>query len=288
MHKLLIRCVVGGLFAFGALVWLGLSPATAAEDYAGADCDGTSCSVRAGETDEVPAMPAGQPKPAGDDDGKKLTCTYFPGDTNIESDADDPVPVDTSTLKEGDWVWVACHDEDYNEQAPYRTQWGADGQPVEPAVNVARRAQDLLKFAPAKVESWPASDHLVGVRSYFHVQNFPELAGARTANSGRVRSTATATPVKTIWNLGTAPDGRRIRIECDGAGTVWQRGMSDKDSSLCGQTFWHHTDGDVAASVEVVYQVTWTSTTGESGVLPLPPQVTPFTLRVHQLQAVGR
>jgi hypothetical protein len=253
---------------------------------ADAICGQSTCSAHARES---PSATPPTTRPAADNRPPTTVCEYYEDGPGAGSDAGDVFLADTAKLKIGDTVWVQCHDTaGDNYQPAYRTTWGANGTALPPAINIAREAVTHLEFGAPTIESWPSpGNHLVGVRSYFHVANFPALADRRTADTGGVQATVSAVPIRTIWHLGTNRDNTPIRLDCTGPGTIWTPGTDDKDPNLCGTTFWSDTAGDITATVDIVYRVDWTSSTGEGGTLPLPPQPAPFPLHIRQIQAVG-
>jgi hypothetical protein len=285
----LSRALVTGLLA--GISVMGSSGPVFAADAAGAGCYEAGCGIG------VQHGPGpGTPPPKAASAAKPHECTYR-RDTPIDNGAGgyviDPPKVDASQFKAGDTVMVQCHDPDTGEyDAAYHTVWGQNGAPVRPPEDVAREALGSVDFGEADVQSWPAPDRVVvGVKTYFNVRNWTGLSRTASADTAPgspdgVRAHLVARPTRTVWHLGTNGAGRRQDMTCEGAGTQWVEGTDDRDKSLCGFTF--PTKGDVTATVEIFYDVAWTSNIGPAGNLPAPAQATTFTIHVRQIQAVGR
>jgi hypothetical protein len=224
-----------------------------------------------------------------------LDCTYFrdqPIDGGDRGYLINPTSVDTSEFKTGDNVNVLCRNATTGEYFnPYHTVWGTNGATAPNPDQLARQALDGIQFASAQVESWPkTTDIVAGVKTYFHVKNWDTLTRNATADTNPggpgVHTDLTAKPARTIWHISNPTTGKPVVLECAGPGTQWTPGMSDHDPSLCGTTLW--TKGDITATVEVLYDVTWTSNIGPGGPLTAPPQPTQFPLHVRDFQAVIR
>jgi hypothetical protein len=119
-----------------------------------------------------------------------------------------------------------------------------------------------------------------------------------TAQAGTTTVTATATPVRTVWDLGEG-HGRRP-VTCHGPGIPYRFGINDDaQRTWCSYTFtWasddhrHNDHGEDAddlyhATASIVWAVTWREeTTGETGALADMTTTTAFDLTVGEIQAV--
>ena len=105
-----------------------------------------------------------------------------------------------------------------------------------------------------------------------------------TADSGRVWSRVTATPVSTSWSLG---DGSRVT--CRGSGTPWRPGSTDDTS--CTHTYRRTSEGqrggtfDIEATVTL--EVSWTSNIADGGTLPAIARTSTLDVEVGEIQAIG-
>jgi hypothetical protein len=269
----------------------GSDPVLAGIETGEGECGGSHCQVRAGERPDLPPPPA---KPVSRGSTAPRQCTYRRDQpVNDGSYIIEPVATDPSEFRKGDTVNVLCRNPEtgvYDD--PYHAVWGANGQPLPSAEQVARDAVDNIGFGAAEVQAWPpVSGVVVGVKTYFQVRNWDGLVRRAAADTAPgtpdgVRAELVATPRRTVWHLGAADSGEERVLTCEGAGTEWRTGLDDHDPSLCGATFW--TKGDVSAWVEIVYDVGWTSNAGAGGILAAPPQATPFAVHVRSIQAVGR
>ena len=122
---------------------------------------------------------------------------------------------------------------------------------------------------------------VVGIRTWMWVDPADWHPISATASIPGLAATVTASPTKTIWDLG---DGSEP-IVCDGPGTVYDPSKPDGDQhSDCSRAFQH--DGTYPVRVTIVWSVTWTATNGDGGNLGLFQRSTQFNITVEQRQAV--
>jgi len=169
------------------------------------------------------------------------------------------------------------------DQVP-RTQyrWFDDVPGLRPLVLQAR--ESLVLPLPSPEFSPPAASvrTLVGVDTWFWVPEADWAPVEATAEAGTVSVTATATPVLLRFEPG---DGSAA-VTCPGPGEPW---TNDAETS-CSYTYqWvsaHHPDGRWPAAVQVEWEVTWSASTGHSGVLEPFVMVTDVALVVAEAEAV--
>ena len=169
------------------------------------------------------------------------------------------------------------------DQAPRIQYRWFDEVPALRALAIRAR-ESLLLPLPAPRFSPPAATArtLVGVGTWFWVPAEDWTAVEATAVAGNVSVTATATPVLLRFDPG---DGSRA-LTCTGPGTPWVEGAE----STCAYTYaWvsaHHPDGRWPASVSIDWEVTWSASTGQSGILDPFVMVADVALLVAQAEAV--
>jgi hypothetical protein len=122
---------------------------------------------------------------------------------------------------------------------------------------------------------------VVGIRTWMWVDPADWHPISATAQIPGLAATVTATPTKTIWDVGDGSDP----IVCNGPGTVYDPAKPDGDQhSDCSRAFQH--DGTYPVRVTIEWNVTWTATNGDGGNLGLFQRSTQFDVTVEQRQAV--
>jgi hypothetical protein len=127
---------------------LSVTPANAADPHAGGtrtEVGGTVVVSVPGSTG-TPGLPtSGTSSTSGSGSTTPIVCSYY-ADGN--PDTGDLPLVDTSTLKTGDWVWVACYDPGSGNPVgqAQRVQWNIGAPPaLQPtAANLAQNALNRL------------------------------------------------------------------------------------------------------------------------------------------------
>ena len=121
---------------------------------------------------------------------------------------------------------------------------------------------------------------VVGIRTWMWVDPADWRPISATAAIPGLAATVTATPTKTIWDMG---DG--ATVICNGPGTVYDPSTPDADQhSDCSHTYQH--DGTYNVRATIVWSVSWTATNGAGGNLGLVQRSTQFAVTVEQRQAV--
>lgn len=156
---------------------------------------------------------------------------------------------------------------------------------ADPAA-LAQQARRSVSIPDPPLATSPPIDR----RLYTRVQTWLWLDPAwwrsysATASAGAVSSTVVARPVRAIWTTG---DGGLVT--CNGSGTPWRRGLSDAQST-CSYTYKNSSAGQAGGtftmSVEVEFEVSWTSNIAAGGVLARITRTTSRTVEVGEIQAV--
>ena len=124
---------------------------------------------------------------------------------------------------------------------------------------------------------------LVGVDTWFWVTAASWRPIVRIIPVGKVVVTLIATPV----TLQLVPGDGSLLVSCPGPGTPW---LWPGTRSLCSHTFQRASTagrtGRFSATVQTVWTIRWTSSTGLSGVAGPVVVPTPVSLRVAEAQAV--
>lgn len=128
--------------------------------------------------------------------------------------------------------------------------------PVPPAV-LAQQALTQLALPSATVEMAPpaGAEQLVNLATWLWVDPQAWHSYSATAEAGPVSATATATPVKVVWDMG---DGRSVT--CDGPGAPYDPAQPDATTD-CSYTWVQSSAGQLGGAYQVTatiyYEVTW-------------------------------
>lgn len=183
--------------------------------------------------------------------------------------------------KTGRWVQLLCNGTAQRVNGSYLVPQGG---PVDPRA----LAVEALASAPISVPPMatsPSDDRLyTQVRTWLWVDEAWWQTYTATANAGRVSSTVTAVPVRAEWDAG---DGGGTT--CNGPGVAWQRGMRD-DATYCSYVYRRSSAGEDGATytlaVAVIFEVSWTSNTGQAGSLAPITRAASRQVEVGEVQAL--
>jgi hypothetical protein len=182
---------------------------------------------------------------------------------------------------EGRPYFIVCRDSDgvivYQQLITYQP-----GNNVVDAATLARQAyRELPLLYPQPFTAPPATvSQLVGVRTWFWIDQTQWQPRTATAAVPGLSATVTATPTEVRWDTG---DG--TTITCKGPGTPYDPDRPDSQQhSDCSHVFEHDGEHDVRATI--VWRVRWTATDGSGGTLPDVERATQFPLQAEQRQAV--
>jgi hypothetical protein len=273
----------------GAMTFIvGAKPAWAGDPgdqntYAAAQASGGQLTVQAGLTEWTPPAssswgkaaqpdpPPGKPNP-----NQPYGCTYGAGG-----------PSATATLgvggpEPGQWVFPDCRGPGVIDPMPPVWVTGAVPAPsvvdVAPVV-VAEQAAKTLGLSSPVIEMAPpdGSSQLVRVATWLWVNPTSWHALSATASAGAVSATATATPIRVVWDMG---DG--ASVTCDGAGEAYDP-ATPAATTDCSYTW--STAGSYTVTATIYWMVTWAAAGaaggGTLGVQPGPAA----TVTVHVVQS---
>jgi hypothetical protein len=149
-------------------------------------------------------------------------------------------------------------------------------------ITLARQAyRELPLLYPDPHTSPPFNTRqLVGERTWLWIDEAAWHDQSATAAVLGLSATATAHPTKVIWDLG---DG--TTVTCDGHGTPYDTSRPPSEQQTdCGHVY--QQSGDYAVTATIVWEVSWTSSTGAGGTLAPLQRGTTFPVAVEQRQAV--
>jgi len=128
------------------------------------------------------------------------------------------------------------------------------------------------------------ADHLVNLASWLWVENWAAVTTSATLRG--VTVSVTAAPEAVLWDMGAGEPP----VQC-GAGTRYDPNRAeDEQSTDCSYIYRRSSFGEPDERFRAVatmrWAISWTSSTGESGVLPSVSTQRRFQLRVVEGQAV--
>jgi hypothetical protein len=251
--------------------------------WTSAQASGGTLAVQAGHTYWTPPSgsswatsgksdpPAGKPDP-----NQPYGCTYQADPTAQQTlGAGGPTP--------GEWVIPTCAGPGVIDPMPPFWVTGAQAAVQVDPVVVAQQAVKELGFVSPTIEMAPpdGSPQLVGVASWLWLAPGAWQTLTASASAGPVTTTATATPLKVVWDMG---DGDTVT--CDGPGTPYSSSEPNATTD-CSYT-WPQA-GTYTVTATVYWSVTWTATGaaggGNLGVQAGPPAQVP--VRVTESQAIN-
>jgi hypothetical protein len=160
-----------------------------------------------------------------------------------------------------------------------------EGAPVDPR-QLAVSARESVAIPTPPLSTSPSADRELypQMKTWLWVDDSWWQPYSATAEAGAVSATVTARPVRSEWSMGD--DGRTV---CAGPGVEWRRGMSE-DDTYCSYTYRRSSAGEPGGTftltVTVVFEVTWSSSTGAGGSLGALTRSASTPVRVGEIQAV--
>ena len=162
------------------------------------------------------------------------------------------------------------------------------GQTPSPYVLLDEATRRLhLPLPEAHLSPSADVDHLVGIPEWLAIDPAGYTTLDATAAVPALAVTLTATPQRTIWDLGNGDT-----VTCDGPGTPWTHTTPNDAEPDCGYTYQRSStatrpDGVYHLSVTTIWTRTWAcAPTCTGGVLPDLARTTTLDLTVLQAQAI--
>ena len=166
--------------------------------------------------------------------------------------------------------------------------------PQRSAASLAGEGRDRIEellVAPAVMSAPPISNGIVKVGMWFWTDPATFVPHEVTAwlptPSGVVWATTRARPVELEFVPGE-PGGKPTR--CAGPGDAWTRADGDEAVSDCMYTYRHSSSiapgGVFETSLSIVWEITWSSSSGASGTNPPLRTTTTTLVTVNEIQAL--
>jgi hypothetical protein len=272
-----------GIGIASALALMGPGPALAGGGYGNVDCStnpsAPECDVTAGTPgspgDDNGGGSGGDGDGSGSGGGEESNCTY----ERIEEQA--PPPAGAGA---GAWYQQICDLGGGGSVSP--AMWLPAGQVADPQA-LGQQAVSRLRLPAPAIRTNPDSavGVLVQVPVWFWVDGSTWGARRATASVPGMSVTATATPIRVVWNAG---DDTRD-VVCDGPGTPWGAGTDPQAASSCGHTYRTSSAGAPGNAFTLRATVTWSVSWaggGQSGTVPPLTTTSSVALSVAQSQAI--
>ena len=172
-------------------------------------------------------------------------------------------------------------------------EWVPEGraapEPVVDPVTLARAAVEAAAIPAPGVETSPriTTDDGVEGAAVVGVDTWV-WAASGTPSHVEVRATAGSTSVTVSADAaGLSLSAPRVRTRCTGWGEPWREGTSREGDGDCVIVF-TRSAAHVPLTVSATYDITWTSTNGQSGTLDALTTTTTIDLPVAEIQTINR
>jgi hypothetical protein len=195
-------------------------------------------------------------------------------------------PTPGSAMNVGQKYFLQCRYADSGSLAyldSFVYQPGVSGPRVDA---IARQVYEEVPLVFPEPHTSPptGAPQLVGFPIWLWVDDTVWRTFDASASVAGVTVTVVAQPREVRWDMG---DGTRLTCS---QGTAWNPGGPAGQTTDCSHVYQfvsdHEPGGKYAATVTVVWTVTWSASTGESGTLPDATRSTSFELDVTERQAV--
>jgi hypothetical protein len=260
-----------------------------------------ACHLGAGSTNSTPgssgtdtgSSPGNQPSVCHDPKGKKIPCQWRGGWAGGDGCYYKPTNPSPSTVEAlggqpsgpGAWYLRMCPSGNAKDGV-YSSDvvWERSAPAVSPEV-VAHQAVSQLRLPAVSIVVSPSGEQLVNLPTWLALESGSWARQSATAAVPGVKVTATATPLKAVWDMGNGD-----RVVCHGPGTVWRAGMDPAAKSPdCGYTYRHSSSGapgnEFTIQVSISWGVSWQGA-GRSGTVPDLTTVGDRPVRVAESQAL--
>lgn len=183
----------------------------------------------------------------------------------------------------GRWLWRKCTEGQSGVEDLRLVPEGGEG--VAPAA-LAAEASKSIQIPPPPMATSPEANRRLFVRvpTWLWIDQAWWHAYSATADAGGVTATVSARPVRAVWSAG---DGGSTT--CTGPGVAWRPGMRE-DATYCSYVYRNSSSGQPGGtytlSVNVEFEVNWTSSTGAAGSLGRITRSASRAVQVGEIQAI--
>jgi hypothetical protein len=251
--------------------------------YAWTETSDSSATV--GAEDNV-SSPVGPGRTGGS--GGVSPCTW----TRVEPDTvGEEAELIFSRMPNADYLWYLkrCTNPDGSQSSQFIPVEVAEAEPPPDPEALRARAVEELQLPSPSIAMSPPGDQIVHIASWLWLEDGIWQPHSSSASAGDVTATVTATPHRTLWDMGTGDV-----VVCAGPGDRYDPGRSDTEqASSCSHTYRNSSAGQPGNAYPVVVTVEWElgwTVTGAPGGGPLPALTTSTStsVPVGELQALNQ
>ncbi len=280
--RLILRAMVvtgATAVALAAPVW-GQSPGDSA--YGWVETDDGGATVGAEETVTTPVSGG-----AGGGGGTS-PCTWTPVEADLVGEQAELI---FTRMPNAQYAWYLqeCTNPDGSVTSTFIPVEITDPEPAPDPEALRASAQEELRLPSPRIAMSPPGEQVVHVASWLWLDGGLWRPHSSSASAGGVTATVTATPTRTVWDMGNGET-----VVCDGPGTPYDPSRADAaQSTSCSYTYRNSSAGRPGhaypMTVTVEWQLGWTVTgAAGGGALPGLTTSTSTTVPVGEVQALNQ
>ena len=220
--------------------------------------------------------------------GGSSPCTWTP----VEADRlGEQAGMIFSRMPNAEYVWYLqeCTNPDGTVTATFIPVEITDPTPAPDPEALRASAQDELRLPTPRLAMSPPGEQVVHIASWLWLDGESWRPHSSSASAGGVTATVTATPTRTLWDMGNGDV-----IACDGPGVPYDSARADAGQSTdCSYTYRTSSAGRPGnaypVTVTVEWQLGWTVTGAPGGgALPSLTTTTSTAVPVGEVQALNQ
>lgn len=273
--------VVAGVAA-ATLATAALAQSPGGSRYAWADVGEDSARVGAEESVSQTA------DPTGGGGGGPSPCIWTPVEADLVGEQGELI---FTRMPNAQYVWYLkeCANADGSVTSTFIPVEVSDSESAPDPEALRASAQEELRLPTPRIAMSPPGEQVVHVASWLWLDGDPWRPHSSSASAGGVTATVTATPSRTLWDMGNGDT-----VVCDGPGTPYDPSRADAaQSTSCSYTYRNSSAGRPGhaypVTVTVEWQLGWT-VTGAPGGGALPGLTTSSStaVPVGEVQALNQ
>jgi hypothetical protein len=266
--------------ALAAPAW-GQSPGDSA--YGWVETDDSGATVGAEQIITSPASGG-----TGGGGGGTKPCTWTPVEADLVGEQAELI---FTRMPNAQFAWYLqeCTNPDGSVTTTFIPVEVTDPGPAPDPEALRASAQEDLRLPTPKIAMSPPGEQVVHVASWLWVDGDLWRPHSSSASAGGVTATVTATPTRTVWDMGNGET-----VACDGPGVPYDPSRADAaQSTPCSYTYLNSSAGRpgnvYAVTVTVEWQLGWTVTGAPGGgALPGLTTSTSTAVPVGEVQALNQ
>lgn len=220
--------------------------------------------------------------------GGSSPCTWTPVEADLVGEQAELV---LSRMPNAQYAWFLqdCTNPDGTVTTTFIPVEAGDAEAAPDPEALRASAQDQLRLPTPKLAMSPPGEQVVHVASWLWLDGALWRPHSSSASAGGVTATVTATPTRTLWDMGNGDV-----VACDGPGVPYDTSRSDTGQSTdCSYTYRTSSAGRPGNAYPVTVTVEWRlgwTVTGAPGGGALPGLTTSSTttVPVGEVQALNQ